>query len=162
MIRPVLVDKQSPFLAEECALCKGPFAPGDEIVICPEDAARHHLHCWRANHNKCSAYGCRGQGEVAEREASLTPGPRATAGPLPRARRSKVRAMPSSNFGCARGCLFFGVTLALLFLAAGCFGLWAIADYLMIHVLEWQYRGPLPDFVPHLGLLAPIVLTWLR
>lgn len=147
MVRPVLVDKRSPFLGEDCALCKQPFAPGDEIVICPEDASRHHVHCWRANNNHCTAYGCEGQGEVVSRRprAHSRHRGRLLARPVESAPspRSKVRTMPSSSFGCAQSCLVIGIAVTIVLFAVGCFGLWAIADYIMMEVLGWQYRAPL-------------------
>jgi hypothetical protein len=56
--------------------------------------------------------------------------------------RSKVRTMPSSSMGCAQACLIISIALAIVLIAAGCFGLWAIADYVLIDVLGWQYRSP--------------------
>lgn len=152
MLRPIRIDKQSPFLGEECALCKEPFAPGAELVICPEDGSRHHTHCWRANGNRCTAYGCTGTGDVSDRPVLVAPRRRPRArvinqirqteqAPLPQG-RSKVRTMPSSNFGCAQTCLLLGIAVAIVFFALGCFGLWAIADYIMIEVLGYQYRAP--------------------
>jgi hypothetical protein len=149
-LKPVLVDKRSPFLGEACALCKQPLAPGDELIVCPEDATRHHSQCWRANGNKCSAYGCRGRGAIAEppppppprrsrraqREATTTAEP-----------SSKVRTMPSSNFHCAQSCLLIAIGLAILIFAVSCFGLWAIADYIMLEILNWEYRLPLPGLL---------------
>jgi hypothetical protein len=141
-LKPVRVDKQSPFMGEDCALCKQPLAPGDEIIICPEDAARHHAHCWRANRNKCSAYGCLGQGEIEapppEREQRR---PSRTASTS--SEQSRVKTMPSSSFHCAQSCLVIAIAVAIIFFAVGCFGLWAIADYIMLEILGWQYRDPL-------------------
>ena len=65
-IRPVPVNESSPFLGDQCALCKAPFEVDDKLVICPEDGSRHHRECWEANGNRCTAYGCAGQGEVVE------------------------------------------------------------------------------------------------
>lgn len=70
-IRPILIDEHSPFLEESCALCKEPFDQGEQIVVCPDDAARHHVSCWEANNNHCTAFGCTGQGEVIQRGESL-------------------------------------------------------------------------------------------
>lgn len=147
-IRPVLVDIESPFFGEGCALCKASFAEGDEIVICPEDGSRHHAHCWRANGNKCTAYGCTGFGEVLPRQVRS------------RNRRServvvqsepsfgsKVRALPDSSMGCAQACLLVGVAIAIVLIALGCFGLWAIADYILIEQLGWQYRSPFTGII---------------
>ncbi len=64
MIRPHHLGDQSTFLGQTCALCKQEFGAGDDIVICPEDGSRHHAHCWQANNNHCTAYGCRGQGII--------------------------------------------------------------------------------------------------
>jgi hypothetical protein len=143
-LEPVLIDKRSPFLGEACALCKQPLAPGDELIICPEDATRHHSQCWRANGNKCSAYGCRGQGAIAE--PPLPPPPtrrgRRVAREAASEPSSKVQTMPSSNFHCAQSCLLLAIGLAILIFAISCFGLWAIADYVMMEILNWEYRLP--------------------
>jgi hypothetical protein len=152
-IRPVLVDNESPFQGEDCALCKEAFATGDEIVICPDDGSRHHVHCWRANGNRCTAYGCTGFGDVLPRQSQprtrrqsrvVTQGEAAT--------RSKVRAMPSSSIGCAQACLIVSIAIAIVLIAAGCFGLWAIADYILIEELGWQYRSPFT------GMILPAML----
>jgi hypothetical protein len=167
-IRPVLVDKQSPFLGEACALCKQPFAPGEELAICPEDATRHHTHCWRANGNKCTAYGCTGRGQLLDVEPSPPPPPRrprsrvVTAADSPAesdSPRSKVRTMPASSFSCAQSCLIIAIAVSILLFAVGCFGLWAIADYIALEILHWPYRGPLPGASSH---LLPILayLVW--
>ncbi len=183
-IRPILIDSDSPFLGENCALCKAPFVLEDEIIVCPEDAARHHVPCWVANNNHCSAYGCTGNGQPITRtgssasEAVEEEGPVAgrTAAPVlegivePRrqvrrervetSQRSKVRTMPSSSFGCAQGCLILAIAVAIVIISVSCFGLWAIADYIMIEVLHWQYREPvsllleLPTLIPALTSLA--------
>ena len=148
-LRPIVVDKQSPFLGEACALCKQPFAPGDELIICPEDATRHHAHCWRANGNECTAYGCSGHGETEE----ISSGGSATI-----VRRSsdqtesKVQTLPTRSFHCAQSCLLIAIALSIILIAIGCFGLWAIADYIMIDVLDWQYRAPLSGVVPLFSL----------
>ena len=80
-IRPILIDKRSPFIEENCALCKEPFQLGEEIIVCPEDATRHHVACWRANGYRCTAYGCTGYGRPVQRrqtflrQVSLMPDP---------------------------------------------------------------------------------------
>jgi len=127
MPRSITLNADSPFLDSTCALCKEAFAPGDEIVICPEDAARHHVDCWQANHNHCSAYGCTGHGLIGE-PAYVAP----LEGEIIRGRgRSKVRTMPSVRFGCGRGCCFVIALLTTLLLAASCFGLWSLAERLI-------------------------------
>jgi hypothetical protein len=154
-IRPVPVNESSPFLGDQCALCKAPFVIGDKLVICPQDGSRHHQGCWEANGNRCTAYGCDGQGEVLEaRQRSGTP-PNIKDDPnlTLRGRFSKVRTMPSSNIGCAQSCLVISIALAIILIAAGCFGLWAIADYILIDILGWQYRAPFS------GLIAPSTLV---
>ncbi len=153
-LRPVIVDKSSPFLGEACALCKQPFGPGDELAICPEDATRHHLHCWRANGDKCTAYGCTGHGEVN----SATP--RATIirrGGSEEEPESKVQTLPTRGFHCAQSCLLIAIAIAIILFAIGCFGLWAIADYLMIEVLGWHYRDPIAGFVPLLNAIPSVI-----
>jgi hypothetical protein len=165
-LKAVLVDKRSPFLGEACALCKQPLAPGDELIICPEDATRHHSQCWRANGNKCSAYGCRGHGAIAE--PPPPPASTSSASESPRRGRrrsrreapasaepsSKVRTMPTSSFHCAQSCLLLSIGLAILIFAVSCFGIWAIADYIMLEILNWEYRLPLP------GLSLLIIGNW--
>ena len=148
-IRPVPVNESSPFLGDQCALCKAPFVVDDKLVICPQDGSRHHQECWEANGNRCTAYGCDGQGEVVE--ARLRSGARpymqTASDPAPRGRFSKVRTMPSSSIGCAQTCLVISIAMAIILIAAGCFGLWAIADYILIDVLGWQYRAPFSGFI---------------
>lgn len=157
-IRPVLIDKHSPFLGESCALCKEPFSPGQEIIICPADATRHHIHCWRANDNHCAAYGCTGQGRPILRtpfseddDEAIVEGTVVSSSEP--AGASKVRTMPSSSFGCAQGCLLISIGLAILLFAVSCFGLWAMLDYLFIEVFGWDYRQP-QSLLPALQTLA--------
>ena len=154
-IRPVIVDKRSPFLGEACALCKQPFGPGDELAICPEDATRHHVHCWRANGDKCTAYGCTGRGEIIDRSPSEV----SASGTILTGDRSesKVQTLPTRSFHCAQSCLLIAIAIAIILFAIGCFGLWAIADYVMIEVLDFQYREPLAGLIPVFGL-APSLL----
>jgi hypothetical protein len=57
-------------------------------------------------------------------------------------RFSKIRTMPTSSMGCAQSCLVLSIALAIVLIAAGCFGLWAVADYVLVEVLGWQYRDP--------------------
>lgn len=145
----VPIDKRSPFLGEACALCKQPFGPGDEVVICPDDATRHHLHCWRANDDSCTAYGCQGKGRV---DAAAVEVDGAFGTNITRTSDSKVQTLPTRGFHCAQSCLLLTIALAIILFAIGCFGLWAIADYLMIEVLEWQYRAPISSHLPNLGI----------
>jgi hypothetical protein len=153
MLSPITITKQSPFLGEECVLCKNPFAPGDEIVICPEDSSRHHTHCWRANGSKCAAYGCRGRGEIETPNAPEpeTPAPQnnPSTNQPPVANANGRIQQTARRFGCGQGCLLVGIAIAIIFFSIGCFGLWAIADYIMLEVLGWQYR------VPETGLILP-------
>ena len=143
-LRPVVVDKRSPFLGEACALCKQPFAPGDQLAICPEDATRHHARCWQANGNRCTAYGCRGHGRVVGLEPPRVRTSSTESG------ESKVQTLPARGFHCAQSCLVVAIAVAIILFAVGCFGLWAIADYIMIEVLGWQYRDPVAGVVPFL------------
>jgi hypothetical protein len=151
-IRPVPVDKRSPFLGEACALCKQPFAPGDELAICPEDATRHHVHCWRAYGNKCTAYGCTGRGEVMgeEQESGSRVHTAADAD-------SKVQTLPARSFHCAQSCLVIAIAISIIIFAISCFGLWAIADYLMIEVFNLPYRAPITQMIPP-GFLSTLPL----
>ncbi|MEZ4539970.1 MAG: RING finger protein [Chloroflexota bacterium] len=168
MIRAHHIGESSTFLGQTCALCKQEFAAGDEIVICPDDGSRHHVRCWQANGNKCTAYGCRGEGAVGtpvvlRRRGRPSPEPSShrprvitqepersradshTARPIPNAPGSKVRTLPAGSVGCARSCLLLAVALAIVLFAVGCFGLWAIADYLMLQVWDLPYRLPLSE-----------------
>lgn len=168
MIRPLRVGRNSSFLEEGCALCKQSFVQGDEVVVCPEDGSRHHVHCWQANNNRCTAYGCQGKGMVGTairqpvRERQARPQPeRVRVLPATEGRGlSKVRALPSTNVGCAQSCLLISIAIAILLVAIGCFGLWAIADYILLEVLHWPYREQLP--MPDLSLFMPNLLLLLR
>lgn len=164
MIRPHHIGEESTFLGQNCALCKQEFAAGDEIVVCPEDGSRHHVRCWQANGNKCTAYGCTGAGVVgvpallrprgqgarpraARRptiipQDSTPPRPDTAARPIPGSPGSKVRTLPAGSIGCAQTCLLIAIAVAIVFFALGCFGLWAIADYLMLQVWDIPYRTP--------------------
>ncbi|MAT98442.1 MAG: hypothetical protein CL608_14960 [Anaerolineaceae bacterium] len=157
MLSPITITKQSPFLGDECVLCKNPFAPGDEIVVCPEDSSRHHTHCWRAHGNKCAAYGCRGQGEIETESAAREAAPprNSPPNPEPDANVNGRIQRTANRFGCGQGCLLVGIAIAIIFFSIGCFGLWAIADYIMLEVLGWQYR------VPEAGLVLPQIVLLL-
>jgi hypothetical protein len=162
MIRAHSLDATSAFLGQACALCKQEFAAGDEIVICPADGSRHHVRCWQANDNKCTAYGCRGEGAIgtpavlrprgepargrpARRPRIITQEPEeirptGAARPIPNAPGSKVRTLPAGSIGCAQTCLLIAIAIAIVLFALGCFGLWAIADYLVLNVWDIPYR----------------------
>lgn len=157
MIRAIRVDQASLLLGVSCSLCKHPFEPTDEIVICPEDGSRHHLECWRANGNRCTNYACQGRGEAvsADADESSTTVPTVLGGSA--GRRTKVRALPSSSLGCAQSCLLLSIALAILFFALGCFGLWAIVDYVMLEVLEWPYRAPITGQIPLMQFATALV-----
>lgn len=144
MIRAITIHKQSPFLGEECALCKAPLSPGEEIVICPQDGSRHHTHCWQANNNRCSAYGCTGHGQLITNAPAMTAGAVASAEAAPEMTQDALPAPSTPRFlTFSQGCLIIAIAIAIVLFATGCFGLWAIADYVMIDVLGWQYRAPL-------------------
>lgn len=155
-IRPILIDKSSPFLGESCALCKEPFAPGEEIILCPEDATRHHVHCWRANQNRCAAYGCNGQGRPISRVpvADADDEERVIDGELVEESDSKVRTLPTSSFSCAQSCLILAIAISIVIFAVSCFGLWAMLDYLFVEVIGWQYRQPLSHSLSFLSIAA--------
>ena len=158
MIRPLKVSETSAFIDQLCALCKERFAAGDEIVICPEDGARHHAQCWEANGYKCSAFGCTGNGRLQSPNASPPPARRPRVIDMPTEEpeaRSKVRVLPSSSLGCAQTCLLLSIALAILIIAFSCFGLWAIADYILLNKLSWPYRAPLAGVI-----LPQILLLW--
>lgn len=177
MIRSHRIDDSSAFLGQTCALCKQEFEAGDEIVVCPEDGSRHHVRCWQANGNKCTAYGCRGAGAVGSVDLPSRPQPvrerarprprvitqepessrssSTNARPIPNAPGSKVRTLPAGGIGCAQTCLLIAIAIAIVLIAIGCFGLWAIADYLMNEVWNMPYREPvslLIDLVSRLPL----------
>lgn len=168
MIRAHHIGESSTFMGQTCALCKQEFVAGDEIIICPEDGSRHHVRCWQANDNKCTAYGCRGEGAIgspavlrprsgpgtertSRRPRVITQEPERpssspnAARPIPNAPGSKVRTLPAGSVGCARTCLLLAIALAIVLFALGCYGLWAIADYLMLQVWDIPYRLPLSE-----------------
>lgn len=180
MIRAHSLDETSAFVGQTCALCKQAFEAGDEIVICPADGSRHHARCWQANGNKCTAYGCRGEGVIGtpailrqQNEPSRRPSTRrpriinqepdagrssSDARPIPNAPGSKVRTLPAGNIGCARSCLLIAIAVAIVLFALGCFGLWAIADYLMLNVWDLPYRvTTMPGWFYPGGLLLAII-----
>jgi hypothetical protein len=154
-------------MGEACALCKEAFQPGAEIVICPDDATRHHAQCWELNGNHCTAYGCEGQGAIATEEfierrqpvrsRDGEPGsPRRIVYRTPDG-RSKVQVMPSRSFSCAQGCFLLMMGAAILLLALGCFGMWAIFDFVMIEVFDWNYREPLTQLQTVASIWLPLL-----
>lgn len=153
-IRPVLIDKQSPSLGENCALCKEPFAPGEEIIICPHDATPHHVRCWRANDDGCAAYGCSGRGEPIARTSPAEEAVEEDDVIEPEVvdqADSKVRTLPSGNFSCAQSCLLLAIAFSIVVVAISCFGLWAIVDFFVMDVMGWHYRDPLSQLTPVLA-----------
>lgn len=150
-MRLILIDKYSPFLGEECPVCEHPFAPNDEVVICPECGERHHAHCWQSNGNQCAIPGCNGQGIIGEDEA---PDEAAAPPPPHRPRFHLPRRQQPTHASCAQSCLLISIAAAIILIAIACFGLWAIADYIMLEVLGWQYRNPDAGAVwlPHIAL----------
>ena len=142
-VRVIPIHDESPFLGEECALCREAFLAGDEIVVCPECRARHHVHCWTAFDNHCTAFGCDGRGEL-----SRTPPPPQHIPLTIGSEGSRVRTLPSISIGNAQGCLVAAIALSIVLFAIGCFGIWAIADFIMLEILEWDYRAPLEGFAP--------------
>lgn len=132
MLTPHTIDKSSPLLGEECAYCKDPFAPGDEIIICPEDGSRHHVRCWVGNNNQCAAYGCAGRGDISQPTTGDTPSPP----PVP------LTPPPPNNEPprWANTCLVLSTAITMLLCGASCFGLWLILDYLMLNVWNYPYR----------------------
>ena len=154
MIAPTIVNKRSTHLGAECALCKELFAPNDEIVICPEDGTRHHARCWQANGNHCTALGCDGDGVL---QTAVSPTPQAPQLPqLPRIFR-RLR-LPINSIAMAQTFLIFAIAFAIILIAFSCFGLWAIADFIMMELLGWEYRDPLSSAIitPVLLLLLPV------
>lgn len=179
MIRPHRLSDESTFLGQSCALCKQEFEAGDRIVVCPEDGSRHHVRCWEANNNHCTAYGCLGQGEVGLpsplparpgsqprrprvlEQAAEPPPPRSRTSPprppaarsIPNAPGSKVRTLPSGSFGCMRGCLFALAVVAVLLLGLSCAVAWLITE-------NWSL-GPAPVQSIVTSLLSPHLLSLL-
>lgn len=58
--------------------------------------------------------------------------------------------------GCAQSCLVISIALAIVLIAAGCFGLWAVADYILIEMLGWQYRAPFTGSITPSALIASL------
>lgn len=154
-IRPQLVDKRSPYLGDHCALCKEPFAPGEEIILCPEDGTRHHVHCWSANGNRCAAFGCEGHGTPITRRPVLHEDGEHEAPEVGEAQAaSTVKTLPSSSFSCAQSCLVIAIAVSIVIIAVSCFGLWAILDYVVVEILGWRYRQPISEIVSTLPAMA--------
>ncbi len=204
MLQPTLIDKPSVISGAVCALCKQPFNPQDEVIVCPVDETRHHTYCWEANGNRCTALGCAGQGPIAGRGGFFAPAshranarsrpasrpagarsfwnaargvqPQVTAAPAPppaipapvsatvtpaAAARSTTPPAPWHQ-RWAQSCLILAIALAIVLFGFSCFGLWAIADYILLHVLEWGYRSTpqndlLPSLVHQLALALPLI-----
>ena len=133
---PLAIDENSPFRDEACALCKDPFNLDDQIIVCPDDATRHHVQCWEANGNHCTAYGCEGQGIIVEqtirqRTSPQNQTPAVIGQPIIRTTdgRSKVRVLPFRNLSCTRSCLWLILSLTMFMIASSCFGFLLLIDY---------------------------------
>ena len=70
MLRPVVATKENDYVGEDCALCKQPFAPETELVVCPQDGVLHHTYCWEANNHHCTALACEGSGLLIRRDSA--------------------------------------------------------------------------------------------
>lgn len=191
MLQPTLIDKPSVISGAMCALCKQPFNPQDEVIVCPVDATRHHTYCWEANGNRCTALGCAGRGDIAGRGRNANHPP-ITSRPQARSfwnpgRRQAVSAAPPTPSApipvpvtvattpaaarqtssppapwhqrWAQSCLILAIALAIVLFGFSCFGLWAIADYILLQVLEWGYR-PTPQNDHLLPLVTQAALIW--
>lgn len=172
MIRPHQLGETSTFVGQTCALCKQEFAAGDAIVICPEDGSRHHVHCWEANNNHCTAYGCTGQGVVGDSSSALPtvppvrrrppsrptivppsaepPGSRAR--PTPRrpvvrpivsSPGSKVGTLPAGSFGCVRACFVVALILAIILVVLACAAAWFLTDSMSASTASVQALPPM-------------------
>lgn len=204
MPRAIPVDKESPFRGETCALCKEPFAPGDDLVVCNECGTRHHSFCWQEAGNHCTALGCTGRGEVIrpnrlnrppapaaatasqsatavdtpitpiEAPRPATPPARRRLRPPRRGRangRNATAAAPVAqstvpenapwHLRWAQSCLVLSIAIAILLFAFGCFGLWAMADYLFIEVFEWPYRAIPQSVLPLFDRMWTVVFVTL-
>lgn len=206
MPRAIPITKESPFFGEICALCKEPFAPGDDIVVCNECGTRHHSFCWQEVGNHCTAYGCTGRGEIVRPtydeqspsrprtepvaaaataarviDTPLTPTgqplqtPQSETRPARRRGRATARsrrpAAPSQTVVTdsaepqqtawhtrwAQSCLIIAIAIAILVFAFGCFGLWAIADYVMLELLGYDYRPINQNLLPQLDSFRTLV-----
>lgn len=169
MLRAHRLSEDSNFLGQACALCKQPFDIGDVIVVCPVDGSRHHDHCWRANGNHCTAYGCTGQGEIGvsvgsgrRRTPAEAPQPVVISEPQAQSRApgspsgSKVRVFPARNFGCARSCLFLFIVLTLVLVGATCFGLYTFADSIFRELSSQGPTLPTAALIPLRSLLTAL------
>lgn len=181
MVYPTLATKENEYVGEDCALCKQPFAPDMELIVCPQDGALHHTYCWEENNNRCTALACEGRGPVGRRanhSAETAPPPHSSAtrassaaqptiivlpepqtqpATQPRPSRRQTRPQPAAReprpapqtarapftLQLAQSCLVLAIAVAIIVISFSCFGLWAIADYVMIEVFNFPYR-PLP------------------
>ena len=182
MLRPVVATKENDYIGEDCALCKQPFAPDTELVVCPQDGVLHHTYCWEANNCHCTALACEGHGRLIRSDSAepepesepdttidVTPPPRpprvvitepqTQPSPPPRPNRRprpsrptpaarQPRPAPQSTrtpftLQLAQSCVVLAIAIAIIVISFSCFGLWAIADYLMIEVFDFNYR-PIP------------------
>jgi hypothetical protein len=57
-----------------------------------------------------------------------------------------VSARVSRSNQLAQSCVVLAIAIAIVVMAFSCFGLWALADYVAIEVLGWDYR-PIPELI---------------
>jgi hypothetical protein len=59
----------------------------------------------------------------------------------------------------AQSCLILSIAIAILLFGFGCFGLWAIADYLLLDVFDMPYRAVPQNALPSLGQIQLALYT---
>ena len=59
----------------DCPFCHNAIRPGEYVVQCPECSTWHHADCWVELGNRCSQFGCAGEGEVGPLPEPPPPAP---------------------------------------------------------------------------------------
>lgn len=65
---------------------------------------------------------------------------RGAAAPATAAPTTAIATPASRVTTWAQGCVYLAIAIAILVMGFSCFGLWAIADYILLEILEWNYR----------------------
>ena len=114
-----------------CPYCQMPIKPGTLVMKCPICGIPHHDECWRENGNKCTTYGCVGQGTHFREELTASNSePSGTSG----------TKMLHYEFKTPADASIIGITAPVTGLIESVASLWQVVDkWKAIAVIAYQF-----------------------